>query len=153
VHYDLKINGETSLVSAAANATLLEVLRDTLAFTGTKRGCNLGVCGACTVLLDGAAVRACLTLAANVGEREVLTIEGIGCDGALSRLQQAFAELGAVQCGFCTPGMIMGLMAFLRDHPRPTRAELRAALSGHLCRCTGYAKILDAALAASDVPA
>ena len=145
----LEVNGESTRVLAAPYATLLEVLREQLSLTGTKRGCNQGVCGACTVWLDGQPVRACLTLAANVGTRAITTIEGIAQRGVLSRLQHAFLEHGAAQCGFCTSGMLMNLEAYLREHPAPSRAELRAALSGQLCRCTGYSKIIDAALAAA----
>lgn len=149
MRYTLIVNGEAMAVEAAASSTLLEVLREALRLTGTKRGCNQGVCGACTVWLDGRPVRACLTLSANVGEREVRTIEGMAERGALTPLQRCFVEKGALQCGFCTSGMVMSLQAFLRDHPCPTREEVRSGLSGQLCRCTGYVKIIDAAIAAS----
>lgn len=147
--YEMTVNGETLAVRAAVAATLLEVLREVLCLTGTKRGCNQGVCGACTVWLDGMPVRSCLTLAANVGEREVTTIEGMAPAGQLSPLQACFVEHGAMQCGFCTSGMVMCLEAFLKAHPAPKREEVREALSGQLCRCTGYVKIIDAALAAA----
>jgi aerobic-type carbon monoxide dehydrogenase small subunit (CoxS/CutS family) len=147
--YELRVNGEALSVASSATATLLDVLRYQLGMTGSKRGCNQGVCGACTVLLDGAPVRGCLTLAANVGERAVTTIEGVSQDGTLSRVQQALLDAGAIQCGFCTPGVVMTLEAFLRDHPKPSADQVRHALSGNLCRCSGYVKIVEAAVAAS----
>ena len=150
VDYELKVNNEPTEVTAPVGATLLEVLRERVLLTGTKRGCNQGVCGACTVWLDGQPVRACLTLAINVGERAVTTIEGIAEGGELSRLQRAFIDHGATQCGFCTPGIVMCLESFLKDNPRPSADEVRGALSGQLCRCTGYVKIVDAALAAAE---
>lgn len=147
IDFTIAVNGARHAVSVPSDATLLRLLREDLLLTGAKRGCNQGVCGACTVWIDGAPVRACLTLAANVGEREVTTIEGIGEQGRLTALQEAFVNHGAMQCGFCTPGMVMSLEAFLRDNPAPDRSALRASLSGQLCRCTGYSKILDAAMA------
>jgi aerobic-type carbon monoxide dehydrogenase small subunit (CoxS/CutS family) len=147
--YELNVNDEAVQVSAASHATLLEVLRENLFLTGTKRGCNQGVCGACTIWLDHRPVRSCLTLAANVGQRAVTTIEGIAIGGTLSSLQRCFVEHGAAQCGFCTSGMIMNLEWFLRENPAPTRDEVREALSGQFCRCTGYMKIIDATLAAA----
>jgi len=149
LEYELDVNGETLPVRARPEATLLEVLRDELALTGTKRGCNQGVCGACTVLLDGEAVRGCLTLAANVGTRAVTTIEGLATNGALSPVQRAMVESGAIQCGFCTPGMIVTLESFLRANPKPTAEEVREGISGNLCRCSGYVKIVEAALIAA----
>ena len=140
----LKVNGEEREAAAAASATLLEVLRSSLALTGSKRGCNHGVCGACTVLLDGKLARSCLTLAADVGERPVTTIEGISDDG-LSPVQKALVDSGAIQCGFCTPGFVMALTHLLSKKPDPSRDEIRAALSGNLCRCSGYVKIVEAA--------
>jgi aerobic carbon-monoxide dehydrogenase small subunit len=147
--YTLQVNGEPLDVQSSAAATLLDVLRYELGLTGSKRGCNQGVCGACTVLLDGVPVRGCLTLAANVGDRPVTTVEGLAQGGALSRVQQAFLDSGAIQCGFCTPGIVLTLEAFLRDHKRPSADEIRHALSGNLCRCSGYVKIVDAAIRAA----
>lgn len=147
--YDINVNGEALSVTSPAAATLLDVLRTQLGMTGSKRGCNQGVCGACTVLLDGVPVRGCLTLAANVGERTVTTVEGVCQDGLLSRVQQALLDSGAIQCGFCTPGVVMTLEAFLRDRPTPGADEIRHALSGNLCRCSGYVKIVEAAVRAA----
>ncbi len=125
------------------------MLREDLGLTGSKRGCDLGTCGCCTVLLDGVPTLSCLTLAKLAEGREITTIEGIAPPGGLHPVQKAFVEKGATQCGFCTPGFIMTAVAFLRDHPSPTREEISRAVSGNLCRCTGYVKILDAIEAAS----
>jgi aerobic-type carbon monoxide dehydrogenase small subunit (CoxS/CutS family) len=141
---ELTVNGEPREVSARADATLLEVLRDALGLIGSKRGCNHGVCGACTVLLDGKLARSCLTLAADIGERAVTTVEGISEPG-LSPVQKALVEAGAIQCGFCTPGFVMALTDLFARNKKPTRDEIRLALSGNLCRCSGYVKILEAA--------
>ncbi len=149
--HELNVNGEAHEVRFAATATLLDILRQQLGMTGAKRGCNQGVCGACTVLLDGAPVRSCLTLAANVGERQVMTVEGVQKDGMLSRVQQALLDSGAVQCGFCTPGIVIALEALLRERPMPDADEIRHALSGNLCRCSGYVKIVEAAVKAAGV--
>ena len=146
---EIQVNGEALTTHCTAATTVLDLLRHQLGLTGSKRGCNQGVCGACTVLLDGVPVRGCLTLAANVGERAVTTIEGVARDGALSRLQQALLDTGAIQCGFCTPGVVMTLEAFLRENRRPSADEVRHALSGNLCRCSGYVKIVDAAVRAA----
>jgi carbon-monoxide dehydrogenase small subunit len=128
---------------------LLEVLRDQLALTGAKLGCGMGECGSCTVLLDGHAVCSCLTLAIETQGHAITTIEGLANPGELDPLQDAFAEAGGVQCGFCTPGMILSAKALLDHEPNPTEAEVRSALSGNLCRCTGYGKIVEAVLQAA----
>jgi aerobic-type carbon monoxide dehydrogenase small subunit (CoxS/CutS family) len=140
----LKINGEERDVLAPAHKTLLEVLREDLNLTGTKHGCELGECGACTVLLDGVPVLSCLVLPAECQGREIKTVEGMARGGQLHPLQQAFAELGAAQCGYCTPGILLTAEALLADNSAPTREEVKQALAGNLCRCTGYTKILDA---------
>jgi carbon-monoxide dehydrogenase small subunit len=140
----LKINGDPYEVVVAANTTLLEALREKAFLTGTKRGCDLGACGACTVILDGEAVLACLTLALAAEGSDIHTIEGLSIRGELSPLQRAFIDHGAVQCGFCSPGFLMSATALLADNPRPDRAEIKRTLAGNLCRCTGYAKIVEA---------
>lgn len=140
----LTVNGEEAEVAFAPYKTLLEVLREDLGLTGTKHGCELGECGACTVLLDGEPVLSCLTLPAECEGRPIVTVEGLATGGRLHPLQQAFADLGAAQCGYCTPGMLMTATALLGANPHPSRGEIRAALGGNLCRCTGYTKILDA---------
>jgi aerobic-type carbon monoxide dehydrogenase small subunit (CoxS/CutS family) len=142
MHITLTVNGERREVLAPASATLLEVLRTQLELTGSKRGCNHGVCGACTVLLDGKLARSCLTLAADVGERPVTSIEGIA---ELSDVQRALIDSGAIQCGFCTPGFVMALTELFAREAHPSRETIRAALSGNLCRCSGYVKIIEAA--------
>ena len=142
----LSINGESHDVLIDGAETLLETVRDKLGMTGSKRGCNQGVCGACTMMVDGEAVRGCLTLAAACSDREITTIEGIAEGMNLSPIQEALVSHGGLQCGFCTPGMIVTLSAFLADNASPTREEVRHALSGNLCRCTGYTKIVDAAM-------
>ena len=124
--------------------TLLEALRERLGLTGTKRGCDMGQCGACTVLLDGQPVRSCLTLAIDAQGQEITTIEGLAQDGKLHPLQRTFHEHGAIQCGFCTPGMILTARALLAENPTPTVREIKQAISGNLCRCTGYVKIIEA---------
>jgi aerobic carbon-monoxide dehydrogenase small subunit len=141
----ITVNGEASEVLAPASATLLEVLRYWLGLTGTKCGCNHGVCGACTVLLDGKLARSCLALAADVGERAVTTIEGIAGEHDFSAIQRTLVESGSVQCGFCTPGFVIALSALFARDPRPGRETIRNALSGNLCRCSGYVKIVEAA--------
>lgn len=140
----LKINGENYEVSVKHSETLLEVLRDKLGLTGTKEGCDTGKCGACTVLIEGKAVRSCLTLAVAARDKEITTIEGLARGEELHPIQQAFVEHGALQCGFCTPGMIMISKAFLEENPEPTEKEIREALVGNICRCTGYVKIVEA---------
>ena len=143
------VNGETHDVLVKSNVTLLDFLRDDLLLTGAKKGCDEGDCGACTVLLDGRAVNSCLVLAMEANGKEVLTIEGLGHEGRLDPLQQAFIEKGAVQCGFCSSGMILSAKALLAKNPDPTDTEVRTAISGNLCRCTGYVKIVDAVLTAA----
>ena len=145
VHSVMTVNGEARDVLAPVSATLLDVLRESLHLTGTKRGCNHGVCGACTVLLDGRTARSCLTLAADVGERPVTTIEGIAGDADFSPIQRTLIETGAIQCGFCTPGFVMALTDLFARDSHPDRAAIRMALSGNLCRCSGYVKIVEAA--------
>jgi len=140
----LTVNGEARDVVVAAHKTLLEVLREDLALTGTKHGCELGECGTCTVLVDGEPVLSCLALPIECQGRRIETIEGMADSGRLHPLQQAFAELGAAQCGYCTPGILVTAKALLEETPVPTRDEVRRALAGNLCRCTGYTKILDA---------
>lgn len=144
------LNGSPVEVEAPADLTLLHLLRETLGLTGSKPGCEVGECGACSVILDGRVVNSCQLLAPQVHGREVITIEGIGApvggapDGGPSDLQLAFLEFGAVQCGYCTPGMVVAAEAFLARQPTPSRAEIREAISGNLCRCTGYQQIVDA---------
>lgn len=145
----LHVNGKVRRVSADADAMLLEVLREELALTGAKLGCGMGECGSCTVLLDGEAVCSCLTLAVEAQGRQITTIEGVAPLGGLHALQTALAEAGGVQCGFCTPGMVLAATALLAEHPHPTEAEVRRGLSGNLCRCTGYSKIVEAVLTAA----
>lgn len=142
------LNGEETDVSFAPYKTLLEVLREDLGHTGTKHGCELGECGACAVLLDGKPVLSCLMLALECEGREVLTVEGLGEDGRLHPLQDAFADLGAAQCGYCTPGILVTAKALLDGNAHPSRDQIREALSGNLCRCTGYLQIFEAVEAA-----
>lgn len=139
----LRVNGEPVSVPVATSTTLLEALRDELRLTGTNHGCELGECGACTVLVDGEPELSCLTLAYEVADREVRTVEGLG-QPEPHPLQEAFVHEGAAQCGYCTPGMLMTAAGFLEENPDPSRDEIREAISGNFCRCTGYAKIIDA---------
>jgi carbon-monoxide dehydrogenase small subunit len=145
----MMLNGEEVTVQVKPSALLVEVLRDQLELTGTKVACGEGECGACTVLLDGEPVNSCLVPALKAQGREVLTVEGLAPLGELHPLQKAFVEHGAVQCGYCTPGMLMSAKALLDHNPSPTEDEIRLAISGNLCRCTGYAKIVEAIRAAS----
>ena len=140
----LTVNGEPHELAFAPHKTLLEVLREELALTGTKHGCELGECGTCTVQVDGTPILSCLYLALDAIGREVRTVEGLATATDLTPLQHCMADLGAAQCGYCTPGILMTADALLRDNAKPTRAELEEALAGNLCRCTGYLKILEA---------
>jgi carbon-monoxide dehydrogenase small subunit len=145
----LRVNGETHTLALEPNVTLQEVLREHLGLTGTKNSCDTGECGACTVLLDGMAVNSCLVLAMDASGKEITTIEGLAREGDLHPLQQSFHDLGAIQCGFCTPGMIMSAKALLDRNPTPSQDEIQEAISGNLCRCTGYVKIVEAIEAAA----
>jgi carbon-monoxide dehydrogenase small subunit len=148
VELTLTVNGARRRLDVSPHATLLHVLRDDLRLTGTKEGCDEGECGACTVLVDGQAVDACLMAAMAVDGSEIETVEGLaGVDGRLSPLQRAFVDAGGVQCGFCTPGFLVTLTAFLRENPAPSGEEIRAAVAGNICRCTGYSQIVEAVLA------
>jgi carbon-monoxide dehydrogenase small subunit len=138
------INDEHVELEIESHKTLLEVLREDLALTGTKEGCGLGACGACTVLIEGLPALACLTLALEAKNKRIRTIEGLMIGDELDPIQSSFVEHGAIQCGFCTPGMIMSAKALLDQNPRPARKEIKIAISGNLCRCTGYKKIIDA---------
>jgi carbon-monoxide dehydrogenase small subunit len=140
----LRVNGEEREVLAPVHHTLLEVLREDLGLTGTKHGCELGECGTCTVLVDGRPVLSCLALPIECEGRAVTTVEGLARNGVLHPLQTAFAELGAAQCGYCTPGFLLVAEELLRQNPRPSRQEIAEALAGNLCRCTGYLKIFEA---------
>jgi len=145
----LSVNGETHEVMVRPRHRLIDVIRDQLNLTGTKDGCQSGTCGACTVLLNGRPVLACLTLALDCDGKEVRTIEGLAENGQLNKVQEAFLDQGAIQCGFCTPGMVMSAAALLDDNPKPNRHQIDKALEGNLCRCTGYNAIVDAVLQAS----
>src|SRR4051812_42709393 len=146
----MTVNGGEQVATVEPRVTLADVLREQLGLTGTHLGCEHGVCGACTVLVDGAAVRSCLVFAVQVDGADITTIEGMASpDGELSRVQAAFQDHHGLQCGFCTPGFVVSVTAFLRDHPDPTDDEIRAGLSGNLCRCTGYQGILAAVRAAA----
>ena len=140
----LTVNGEIYQLEVDHQRTLLEVLRENLGLTGTKQGCDTGECGSCTVIVDGRALLSCLTLAVSCQGKKITTIEGLSRAGGLHPLQKAFMEKGAVQCGFCTPGMILSLKALLDENPRPSEEQIKEALAGNLCRCTGYVKILEA---------
>jgi carbon-monoxide dehydrogenase small subunit len=147
----MMVNGEVRAATVEPRLTLADFLRERCHLTGTHLGCEHGVCGACTVLVDGAAARSCLMLAVQADGTEVTTIEGIGGpDGALSAVQEAFRDAHGLQCGFCTPGFVVSVSAFLRDHPQPSDREIREALSGNLCRCTGYQGIIGAVRLAAE---
>lgn len=146
----LNINGEAYEVVIHPHRTLLEVLREEIMLTGTKEGCGMGACGACTVLIDGEAVLACLTLALSAEGKDIRTVEGLRKGQEVSPLQKSFVEHGAIQCGFCTPGMLMSSTALLSKNLHPSEDEIKKAISGNLCRCTGYTKIVEAVLAANE---
>ena len=151
VAVDVDVNGQRRQATVEPRLTLADFIRERCGLTGTHLGCEHGVCGACTVLVDGAAVRSCLMLAVQADGHEVTTVEALAsADGELSIVQQAFRDAHGLQCGFCTPGFVVTLTSFLRDHPEPTDDEIRSALSGNLCRCTGYQGILKAARLAAD---
>jgi len=146
----LDVNGELRELLVPVHKTLLEVLREDMQLTGTKHGCELGECGTCTVLVDGRPELSCLVLPIQIQGRAVTTVEGLASGAELHPLQQAFAELGAAQCGYCTPGILLAAKSLLEDNPHPAREEIREALAGNLCRCTGYTKILQAVELAAD---
>jgi len=145
----IRVNGDEYHLLVDTHRTLLEVIRDEIGLTGTKNGCNQGECGACTVLLDGEPVNSCLVLAHEAEGQDIVTIEGLASGDRLHPVQQAFVETGAIQCGYCTPGMVLSAKALLDRNPSPTRAEILEGLKGNLCRCTGYVKIVEAVEAAS----
>jgi aerobic carbon-monoxide dehydrogenase small subunit len=144
------VNGQTHVLGMEPNKTLLEFLRDDLGLSGAREGCDTGGCGACTVLVDGRPVYSCLMLALDCRGKDVLTIEGLAPDGALHPIQQAFVDHGAIQCGYCTPAMVLTAKALLDENPAPTEQEVREAIAGNICRCTGYVKIVEAILAAAE---
>jgi aerobic carbon-monoxide dehydrogenase small subunit len=146
----LRVNGKEREIAVESSQTLLDVLRNEMGLTGTKEGCGNGNCGSCTVLAEGKAISSCLVLAVEMEGQDVITIEGLNQKGTLHPLQRSFIEEGAVQCGFCTPGIILTAKAFLDTNPNPTEAEVRQAISGNLCRCTGYDKIVKAILKAAE---
>ncbi|MGD9074765.1 MAG: (2Fe-2S)-binding protein [Desulfobacteraceae bacterium] len=146
----LTINNKAYDLSVEPKVTLLEVLRDQLRLTGTKVGCNMGDCGACAVIMDGKPVNACLVLAVQANGRDILTVEGLADERELHPIQRAFLEKGAVQCGFCTPGMLLSAKGLLDQNPTPSVEEIKVAISGNLCRCTGYVKIIEAIKSASE---
>jgi carbon-monoxide dehydrogenase small subunit len=149
VRLTFTVNGEAVDVLVDDYKTLLEILREDLGLTGTKHGCELGECGACAVLVDGQPLLSCLVLGVETSDRKVTTVEGLTEDGRLHPLQECFADLGAAQCGYCTPGILMTAKALLDSEPHPSRERIREALSGNLCRCTGYGQIIDAVEAAA----
>jgi aerobic carbon-monoxide dehydrogenase small subunit len=150
VKISFMLNGKEIHIDVPPDRRVLDILRENLHLTGTKEGCGTGECGACAILVDGQSRLSCLMLAAQLENRSVVTIEGIASDDELHPIQEAFVEQGAVQCGFCTPGMVISAVDLLQRNPSPTRSEIREGLSGNLCRCTGYQKIVDAVQKASD---
>ena len=144
IRVSFKVNGKKIVLDVESKERLIDTLRNQLKLTGTKEGCGIGECGACTVILDGEAVHSCLVLTAQLENSEVITVEGLETEGSLDPLQQAFIDYNAVQCGFCTPGMLMSAKALLIRNPHPTREEIKTALEGNLCRCTGYEQIIKA---------
>ncbi|HEB30190.1 hypothetical protein LCGC14_2235050 [marine sediment metagenome] len=146
----LKVNDEEYRLEVEPQELLLDVIRDMVGLTGTKRGCDTGDCGACTIIMNGKAVNSCLVLAIEADGKEILTIEGLSKKGQLHPLQDAFVQYGAIQCGYCTPGMILSAKAFLDENSDPTEEEIRKAIAGNLCRCTGYSKIIQAIKACAD---
>ena len=146
---NLEVNGKKHELEVAADERLLDTLREKLRLTGVKEGCSVGECGACTVLLDGKAVHSCMVLTAQVDGSKVLTVEGLEKDGELDPLQQSFIDHQAIQCGFCTPGMLMSAKSLLNENPNPDREEIKTAIEGNLCRCTGYEQIIEAVEAVS----
>lgn len=144
VEIELSVNGRTHRLAVPACATLLEVLHDCLSLTGTKRGCDMGSCGACTVLVDGIAMMSCTLLAASCEGQEITTIEGVSEHGSLAAIQKAYGDWGGAQCGYCTPGFIMTVKSLLAENPDPSEGDIRAALSSNLCRCTGYNQMYEA---------
>jgi len=148
---NLTVNGDLYELAVGGHQRLLDVIRDQIGLTGVKEGCGEGECGACTVIMDGQPVNSCLVLAPQADGADIVTIEGLTVDGTMSLLQQQFVEKGAVQCGFCSPGMIMTAKALLDDDPHPDETAVREALSGNLCRCTGYEKIVDAVLSTAAI--
>lgn len=147
---ELKVNGFTYQTKVKAGKTLADVLRNELGLTGTKIGCNTGSCGSCTVMMDGKAVLSCILPVEAAEGKEIVTIEGLASDGRLDPLQEAFVSEGAIQCGFCTPGMVMSAKALLLENPSPAEEEIRTAMAGNLCRCTGYGKIIKAVQTAAE---
>ncbi|KAB3529313.1 (2Fe-2S)-binding protein [Alkaliphilus serpentinus] len=147
---NMRVNGINYALDVNPRLRLLDVLREKLSLTGAKEGCGEGECGGCTIILDGLAVNSCLVLAHQAEGKEIITIEGLEKDGELDRLQQSFIDKGAVQCGYCTPGMLMSCKALLMKNPNPSNEEIKEAIEGNLCRCTGYIKIIDAVRAVAD---
>ena len=148
---ELNVNGNNYSIEVESNWTLLKVLRDKLGLMGTKSGCEKGECGACTVLMNGEAILSCLTLVVNAHQQEIITIEGLAEDGKLHPLQQAFIDHGAIQCGFCTPGMVLSAKTLLDENSNPTEEEIRDGINGNICRCTGYTKIIEAIESVSNI--